>query len=105
MGDTRDYTDRIGTKCQEFFLAVGDCEGRADFAACALDVGAKHNRYFVLGIAGALIEAVIDPADEVALADRLSSLSPGTLDAGAAYLKVHRLRPMLRPYFSQSESE
>ncbi len=90
-----DYTDRIGSACRRLYFATSDPQIRAHLAATALQVGASHNRFYVMEVAAELIHSVENDQQAVAMFTVLEPLQQ-TVATIERYLDVLRLHPILR---------
>lgn len=96
------YTDEIAAACQRFARAIPDAEIKAQLAATALEVGASHNRYYVMDVAAGLIASATEARDALAVANALEPVK-GRLWAVRDRLKVSELHPALREVFDTAE--
>ena len=99
-----DYTDRIATKCEDLFTAIKDPLIGAHILACILEVGAEHNRWYVLRVFARLISQVSDGPTVVALGKLLDGCSEIVRRQASEYLASKDLNILLQPYFSFSQS-
>lgn len=98
-----DYTDKIGSACRRLFGAVSDPELRASITLIALEVGVSHSRYYVMEVAGNLIEAAKENKEAVALFGVLEPLR-SHLAAIETYIKPNNLHPIIRTLFESQEN-
>jgi eukaryotic-like serine/threonine-protein kinase len=94
------YTDEIATRCRDIYNAVSDPEIRAAMIECCIYVGAGHNRWFVMKVAGQLLQGAKTPQEIVALLHRLDGIRRPVLDHIRGYVRVSDLHRSLVPYFS-----
>jgi len=96
------YTDQIGSACARFYDAVADPEIKAQLAATALEVGASHNRYYVMDVAAGLVASASDEQAALAMAHALQPLK-GRIGAIRDRVKITRLHPAIRELFDEAE--
>lgn len=92
------FTDKIGNTCRDIFFAVSDFEVRAELIYCAIEVGASHNRWHVMEIAGKLLCERKKPGEAVPIKERIESIEH-YLSYIRQYINRERLDPLLKPFF------
>ena len=94
-----EYTDQIGSACARLFSATSDPDIRAMLTATALEVGVSHNRYYVMDVAGNLVQQTKDDNGALALAHALEPMK-GQLNAVTGRVNIARLNPIVRELFA-----
>jgi serine/threonine protein kinase len=100
-----DYTDKIGRRCRDIFYSVEDADVRADAVWCAAVTGTDHNRYYVMELAGDLIQTMKTQAEAEALAARLWTLDVYVRQQLVRYINVWKLDALIKPIFVFSETK
>ena len=96
------FTDKIGSKCRELFDVMSDFEVKADLIYCTCEVGASHNRWYVMEIAGDLLARRKEPGEVIPLKERLDRI-PQYHDVLSNYVKREKLDPLLKTIFKLPE--
>ena len=99
------YTDKIGTRCQEIFKVVKDFEIRARLVLCAVRVGTAHHRWHVMRIGAEMIENKKEPGEVLPLETVLKSLNRSDRKTMSGYITLSKLEPILRPLFTFDDDE
>lgn len=99
------YTDKIGDKCKSLFYAINDPQIRASLVSCTMEVGARHNRWYVLGIFRELLESGNDGQEVVVLAQQLEEIDKRLREKSVEYLDMKNINQLIRPYFEFDEPE
>lgn len=92
-----DHTDRIARRIKSIFGVINDPEVRAHLAFCCGDVGAGHNRWYVMNKFAELISDD-DSGDFAAhLADLLRAMRPHYRKSLGKYVNHESLKTELKP--------
>lgn len=93
------FTDKIGSVCKSIFYEVSDFEVRANLIYCAVEVGASHNRWHVMKIAGKLLNEQKSPGEAIPIKERLKEIEHYLISNMREYVNVERLDLLLKPLF------
>lgn len=95
------YTDVLGRRCAELYEATQQPEIKGLMTAAALEVGASHNRFYVMDVAAGLISSAKEDADALAIAHAIRPLQHH-LGAVKDRLTIWKLHPALGELFSDA---
>lgn len=93
------YTDTLGRTCAKLHEATHQPEIKGLMAATALEVGASHNRFYVLDVAAGLIADAKDETEALAIAHAIRT-QKGNLAAIQGRLTIWKLHPALAELFA-----
>jgi serine/threonine protein kinase len=93
------YTDTLGSTCAKLHGATLQPEIKGLMAATALEVGASHNRFYVLDVAASLIAGAKDETEALAVAHAICQ-QKGNFAAIQGRLTVWKLHPALGEVFA-----
>ena len=96
-----DYTDRIGAWCHALIRVSNDSEMRTDLAACVLEVGAGHNRYYVMDLLQDIFELMTDPGEQLLMREKLGEISPYLLEQVTGRLSLSRIPRLIAEAFEK----
>jgi len=97
------YTDTIATTCWALFEQIPDMQIRAPLVEAVLRIGVSHNRWYVLGVFGRMLNTVQDRRDAFVLAERLRPVAEDTRRGAAGYV-ANDVVPMLKQLFVWDEN-
>lgn len=89
------YTDDIGSQCKRLYHAMPDAEIRAELLHCVMDVGAGHNRWYVMQLFEELIQESHAPAEVLAITDMLSRIPAHLRSWAKGRLPEAKLNPAI----------
>lgn len=99
QGHSFEYTDAIATHCSKIFFEIKSPHARARLIASVAEIGVGHNRWFVMGQAGKMIESIQQDVEVSAAVDALAALDSRTRDGLSPYIDftkvAYRLRQLL----------
>lgn len=89
------YTDDIGTQCKRLYYSLDDPYIRAELIYCVMDVGAGHNRWYVMGVFDELMEERHSQAESLAIAEMFGRVSPSLREWARSRLSEAKLHPSI----------
>jgi len=90
------YTDKITVRCKSLHDAIDDPIIRSDLLLCTLQVGENHSRWAVLATFDELVNRTRTAVENLALAERLSEVSPHMRGAFAKRVPANRLNAKIQ---------
>lgn len=96
-----DYTDVLGKRCADIYEATQQPEVKGLMAATALEIGASHNRFYVMDVAARLISGARGDEEALAVAHAIRPIQH-QLGAVENRLTVWKLHPALAELFSET---
>jgi len=96
------YTDDIGTQCKRLYNSMPDPQIRAELIRCVMDVGAGHNRWYVMGVFDDLMAAKHEMAEILAIAEMFGKVSPSLRTWARARLSEAKLHPAIAAAISKT---
>ena len=99
------YTDDIGSQCQRLYNAMSDPAIRANLIYCVMEVGAGHNRWYVMGIFDSLMAESRDVAESLAIAEVFRKAPSHLREWARERLKTGKLHPAITSALSEVEDK
>lgn len=98
------YTDSIADACLRIYSAVADPNMRAQVVAAVIELGASHNRFYVMDMGAGMVAAAQNDGEARALAHALRSVGSfqSTIEGR---VKMSKLHPIIRELFDAPEGE
>ncbi|MEM8875919.1 MAG: serine/threonine-protein kinase [Planctomycetota bacterium] len=95
-----DYTDKIAIQYKQFAKNVDDGELTATLIDALIEVGASHNRFFVMQTVGELLQICCDPECVLMMESSLTQTSKMRRQKIAPYINMAAIDPKLQTHFS-----
>jgi eukaryotic-like serine/threonine-protein kinase len=89
------YTDDIGAQCKKLYSSLDDPCIRAQLIRCVMEVGAGHNRWYVMGIFDELMEEKHSQAEILAISEVFGQLTPFLKNWVTERMSASKLHPTI----------